>query len=440
MTDLRGFPFAEVHFDREGVVEGSTDDARALAASPAVTDLVVLVHGWNNDAGQARSLYDRLAGSMRTVLDGGLPAPGAGTGIGFFGAFWPSKAFQDAAPAAGPAAGVSGAVGPDDVRAQIEDLRTVFGSDAEQKVLDSALVLVPALEDRATARNDFAELLRSLLDPGTLAREDGPAALFESSGATVMDRLAVPARLAPPAGSSGSAAGLGAGAPVAGPGGAAGIFGTAAGIFGAARNLLNYTTFYEMKDRSGQVGRAGLAPLLTDIGGQRPGLRLHLVGHSFGARLVSATGSLMPAGSLRTVSLLQAAYSHFGLAADWDPTPGAQPGAFAALLGGQKVSGPILATHTVHDTAVGIAYAVASRLAGQIAAGVGDANDEYGGMGRNGAQRTQPVVPGVLRAVGEPYAWTPGSVHNLLADAFISDHSDVAGPQVAYALLHAMHS
>jgi len=49
------------------------------------------------------------------------------------------------------------------------------------------------------------------------------------------------------------------------------------------------------------------------------------------------------------------------------------------------VAGPILITHTANDKAVGIAYALASRISGQTGAALGDATDVFGGIGRNGA-------------------------------------------------------
>ena len=49
MTDLFGFPSAEVQFRADGSIDGSDGAARALAADPGVTDLLVITHGWNND-------------------------------------------------------------------------------------------------------------------------------------------------------------------------------------------------------------------------------------------------------------------------------------------------------------------------------------------------------------------------------------------------------
>jgi hypothetical protein len=87
---------------------------------------------------------------------------------------------------------------------------------------------------------------------------------------------------------------------------------------------------------------------------------------------------------------------------------------------------------------VGVAYPLASRIANDAAAALGDENDPYGGMGRNGAQKTQEAIAGVLCDLDGQYAFTPGAVFNLRADQFIGDHSDITGHQVTYALWNGL--
>jgi hypothetical protein len=418
MADLSGFPSAEIQFRADGSVDGSDSAARALAVDPTVTDLLVLTHGWNNDVAGARDLFTQLARSLRAVTDDGHGlAPGRKLGI--LGVIWPSRQFALPEQMAGVAAAAGSPITQQDLLDAIDGLRAVFPD--EQATLDKAAALVPHLTDKASARRAFVELVRGLLAPDPGDPAEGPAALFTLPGDVVLDRLAVPAPIGPPGG----------------VGHAAAVGGLLGGILGAGLNLLNYATFYAMKERSAIVGVAGLAPLLTAIA--RPGLRLHLAGHSFGARLVSAAVKALPAGvAVASVALLQGAFSHFGFAADWDPdAPGAQPGFFRSDLAEPRVTGPVLVTHTANDLAVGIAYAVASRLANQVAAGIGGPDDRYGGIGRNGAQRTAEAVPGTLLAVGGAYAWQPRRPHNLLADAFVANHSDVKGREVAYAVLSA---
>ena len=60
--------------------------------------------------------------------------------------------------------------------------------------------------------------------------------------------------------------------------------------------MLNFATYYQMKERAGTVGAGGLNPLLRELRAAAPDLRIHLVGHSFGGRLVTAA-ALGRAGS-----------------------------------------------------------------------------------------------------------------------------------------------
>jgi hypothetical protein len=442
MAQLSGFPSAEIHFDRDGNIVGSDAEAQALAA--AVTDLIVIAHGWNNDDEGARRLFKNLAASLRQVSDAGHTPLGAGRAIGVLGVIWPSKKFNESVVpgGGGGAAAVTSLVDEDKVLVQITALRSVFTAETERKKLGMAAALVPHLEDKATARAEFADHLRALVALAQRDPEDGPRDFFDKPGDTLMQRLAGPVALAPPHGTErhGGAADLGRAevgdtAEVR----AAGLPSLSGGIFGAALNLLNYTSFYEMKTRAGTVGQRGLGSFLDTVHSGQPDLRLHLVGHSFGARLVCAAALVLPRRSVATLTLLQAAFSHFGLSRDWNPdNAGPQTGAFADVLVEEKVRGPILITHTANDVAVGIAYAIASRIANQIAAAVGDANDIYGGMGRNGAQRTDSTIAKTLLAADGVYDWDVGVANNLLADAFIQDHGDVTGHETAHALLSAV--
>jgi pimeloyl-ACP methyl ester carboxylesterase len=202
----------------------------------------------------------------------------------------------------------------------------------------------------------------------------------------------------------------------------------------AARNLLNFATYYKMKERAGIVGRTGANQVLRTIRASNPNLRLHLIGHSFGGRLVTAA-ALGPDGAAavqpQTLTLLQAAFSHYGFAQHWD---GVNDGLFRRVVTDQRVAGPVLITYTRNDTAVGLAYPIASQIARQTAAWVGDKNDRYGGIGSNGAQKTPEAVDEDLLVVGSPYAFQRGQLHNLKADAFIANHSDICKNEVAYAI------
>jgi len=87
---------------------------------------------------------------------------------------------------------------------------------------------------------------------------------------------------------------------------------------------------------------------------------------------------------------------------------------------------------------VGKAYPLASLIAGQVAADLGDKNDKYGGLGCNGAQKTPEATDGFLLALNKPYHLMAGKLHNLNADAIIKGHSDICHNEVAYAILSAV--
>ncbi len=424
MGELSGFPFAEVQFDRDAKVVGGLDEAFALADG-SCTDLIVMAHGWNNDAREAMELYKHLAASMRDVLSQGkVPALRDRT-LTLVCVLWPSKKFADEHGNIGGAAGVGSAQKELAVADQINDLRTLYPDHESQRILDGLVALVPQLEDRATARRKFADQLRKLLDADAADDEDATKEFLDADGGELMDRLAKPLLLPGPPGGR------------VGAGGAAGFGDLLSGPLGAAKKLLNFATFFEMKARAGDVGTRGVAPFVAQIKESRPELNVHLLGHSFGARLVAAAAKHLPPDSVATVSLLQGAFSHHGFAREFEP---GRHGFFRHVIDNKTVRGPVVITKTANDKAVGFAYAVASRISNDAAAGVGDAGDKFGGIGRNGAVKTTEAVDGELLPVGGAYAFRPRVLHNLLADKFIADHSAVNGKEVAYAVLSAIGS
>jgi hypothetical protein len=430
MPELSEFPSAEMRFDRHANVVGGLDEVFQLVDAPT-TDLIVMSHGWNNEARDARALYRQLASSMRDVLRQGRVPVLNNRKIALAGVLWPSMKFADEDGSLGGAAAAGSPVATLDLLNQIDGLRQLFPDRAAQRTLDAAAALVPALEDQADARKDFAELLKTLLNPDSADDEDASTELLATDGGELMDRLAVPVfDAAPPIGREGGAAGG-----VGELGGAVGFGDFFSGPLDAAKKLLNFSTYFEMKARSGEIGAKGVAPVLGRIRQQRPDLNVHLVGHSFGARLVSACAKQLPQDSIATMSLLQGAFSHHGFAREFEP---GHNGFFRAVIDNKAVRGPMVITKTANDKPVGVAYAIASRIANEAAAGLGDAGDRFGGIGRNGAVKTAEAVEGRLLAVGGAYTFRPRAVHNLLADDFIKNHSDVKGVEVAYAVLSAI--
>lgn len=432
-------PYAEVEFESTGRLHEPAQQQAALdlVRSERATDVLVLVHGWNNDMSAARGLFERLTARVAGARD--LVPAAAQRRIVVIGVLWPSIRWASEDPLAGGGAGLL-------------DEQSALQAEIAERIEDPQVVarleqLVPDLETSADARREFLDTLRGQL-PGLPDddEEPPPTSFLQGDVEDVFEQASGPETDFGGSPRGGGAANVGPGSatlaePATADGGAAGFgFGS---LLGGARALLNMTTYYTMKERAGTVGSTGVAQLLAAVDQATlqgpPQARLHLVGHSFGARVVVAAASRHP--SIHSVVLLQGAFSHHGLAADYDGR--GNDGFFRQVLAPTpRIAGPLLITHTDNDKAVGVAYAIASRLARQRASGLGGPDDLYGGIGRNGALRTPEVThsPGQLLDVGDTYDLKAGHVYNLKADTYIGSHSDVTGPQVGYAVLTAMVS
>lgn len=212
-----------------------------------------------------------------------------------------------------------------------------------------------------------------------------------------------------------------------------------ADIHNAIDRFLNFMSWTAMKKLSGEVGGNGLAAAVRICQNEIPAARIHLVGHSLGGRLMAACCKSLgrqQAPKIASLSLLEAAFSHFGFSPDagWG-----QPGFFRDVIEAQTVGGPIISTFSKLDTVVGTAYALASRLAQDRLQAIGDAADPYGGIGHNGAQRTPESIAIRLHRQSQPYHWSPGTVTCLDGSAgLITNHGDVTNTHVTYAIASAI--
>lgn len=422
----------DVEFTKEGRVFDERQVDALLDGVAGATDVLVLAHGWNNDRAEATALYDQLLASLVKV---GLPDSGRGSRIAVMRVLWPSKKF--ALESLIPGGGAASATSESDA-SLVEALEGLkldparLGEEQEDPtrtaLMNRAIELVPKLDASLDARREYVQQIRALLDPEQAHEDDGSRELFELDANEVFARFSEPVAILPTAG-GGGAAGVSSG-------GAAFLGDLVSGAKAGARRLANFATYYSMKSRAGVVGGGGVASVLNQVRRVVPDVPVHLAGHSFGGRLVTAAAAALPARDTRvSLVLLQAAFSHNGLAARFD---GKRDGAFRPILSQRQVSGPVVITHTKNDLAVGVAYPLASRIARDKAAALGDEDDPFGGMGRNGAQHTPELdkAESVLRPAdaGVRYAFRPGHVFNLRADATIRDHGDVRNVAVATAL------
>jgi hypothetical protein len=428
--------YFEVEIDKNGKLVKQSQPKAVIdfltAQKGAIKNLFVMSHGWNNDEDEARSLYREFFTNVCDVLARYAAmgvAPGQCAVVGFL---WPSKKFADSDLIPGGAAALGDQNAP--LQAGLDQLAGALGSDAAPQIAQARQQL-DALEDSPDSQRKFVDALRSLL-PNAPDREDGLHLLFDSSGDELLQQLSAPlpplSRPADP--EEGGAAAIGAIDTSEQEGGALGFGSFLQGIKRGAMQLLNLTTYYVMKDRSGIVGRGAAAGILQQIRDAFPDIRVHLIGHSFGCRLLTSAAATITK-PVASMTLFQAAFSHNSFSPDFDQTH--QPGGFRNVITQAKVSGPIVISHTVKDLAVGLAYAMASRLARQNASAIGDENDPYGGLGRNGAQHTPEASNMDIHNAGVTYSLQAGKIANLKADTVILGHSDIKKPETAYAMMAA---
>jgi hypothetical protein len=390
VTTLNGFAYGELSFGADGLVADPAHRGVAppVALQDGVTDLLVLAHGWNDDSLAAHALYDGLTSAL--VRAGGAPP-----GLAVLGILWPSKRF-DAAPVtaaafiADPAGATTGTIVADPAG-------VASGTVVADPSGAAAAAFVTGLRSQVGAELGGMPATAAWTDPG-----DQQEAFFGMDPGALLERF--------------------------GP------------IEDGIAGVLNLATYYEMKARSGAVGK-GLAGVLAAVRAARPYLRLHLAGHSFGARVAASALINGPALPVSSATLIQGAFSHFGLAHKWD---GAHDGAFRAALTGDRLTGPLVVTYSRHDEVLGIAYALASRMAGQqdSALGpIGGRHDHFGAIGANGALATPESLWAPMTGIGgQEYVFTAGAVNNLESSAYIPSHFTVAATEVGMALAGAINT
>ncbi|OKJ53569.1 serine-threonine protein kinase [Streptomyces sp. CB02009] len=419
-------PYREITFDKEGDGPAGQPAALAALARQGLTDLVVFAHGWNSSPAGATRLCSDFFGPFPGLLAPGVEA-------GYAGVIWPSMMF-------------TGEPVPD-----YRALVTVLPE--KEPVLDRLTELLATAPADEAAFAEFGALLRELADVAVDGdgragaagpREPVPAFL-------VADPLEVCALFTEALeADAGAAGGLGQdeGFGVVERSGPNGGFGPAEGFraglgryWKGAREVLRQATYYVMKKRAGRVGESGLGPLLGEVARAAPRVRVHLVGHSMGARLVAYALRGLPSGArpVASVTLLQGAFSHYAFATRLPHDPG-RAGALRDLQ--NRVRGPVVACYSRHDTALGVFYPLASRLAGDSAsltraAGLlGSDDPRWAAIGHDGVHAVPGTVVRPLAAVLRDGVPASGCVSVDTADV-VRSHSDICRAELARVVVSA---
>ncbi|MER6030702.1 hypothetical protein [Streptomyces sp. NPDC001851] len=435
-------PVWDLEFDEKGQLAAPAEgDFLEEVTAEGVDDLFMFSHGWGTSKDKARALYDEMFPMIREAATGlaGI------SNTGFAGIYWPSLWFPPTQATPPPMAAATQAGSGDvvDLNAGTAalsgteiatSLQPGFVDPVQQqavleigRLIDEGEKAVGSIESdtqKEERLRQIHELLQSLVP---LA----PTGEVEDSGETALLLTAEPKTAYQAA-----AEAFGSAPPDSATQGIGDWFSHAINGAKDAMRVLSYTI---MKTRAGDIGRRGLGPLLETLHSRSPAVRVHLIGHSFGARLVSFALSGISARANSPVAsllLLQGAFSHWSFAHAKD-NPFGSAGALNAFA--DRVHGPLVATFSVFDWAVGVWYPKASFLAQEDAQA--KTAGRWGGMGADGYQAVNPSDDREMPANGNMnYEFTPGTfyrvnaasvINNVQGEPFSGAHSDIRKRPVA---------
>ncbi|MDJ0344548.1 serine-threonine protein kinase [Streptomyces sp. H10-C2] len=446
-------PYWELTFDADGDVDPrQRDQLLAQVTEARITDLVMFAHGWNNDRSMATWLYDRFFAPFP-----GLLGPAPGTSLGYVGVLWPAMRFSDEPiPDFTHSAVLTSLTALDGHDAQ-DAPDTPVALPADRIVLspETCLALTAAFPGHAATVGRLAEMLRE---------RPGSAEAFGEFARLVRDLVGLPA--GSPAAAFGADAANGAPEaepailgddPVAlcetltaalqetgvdlGPEEPEFLGGLGKRLWNGAHELLRQASYFAMKRRAGTIGQLGLGPMLGRLSQTAGPVRVHLVGHSFGGRLVSFALLGLPAGvrNVKSVTLLQGAFSHYAFARQ---LPGETEYGGALRDVENRVDGPVVSCYSSHDTALGVIYPLASRLSGDATSFLG-LGDRWGAIGHDGIQAVDGTRTATLADAREGRFPANGCV-SVDASAVVCSgsppagaHSDICHEELAQVVLAA---
>ncbi|HEX6871134.1 MAG TPA: hypothetical protein VF163_08555 [Micromonosporaceae bacterium] len=414
-----------IPFDQNGVCTGPVTQADCVRSAGAATDVFLFSHGWNNDWAGATRRYEEFIDAYVAARRGAWSPPDRDYRPLAVGVFWPSAALVAPWERAPRIAGTVTA--EPDLTPDVLELGQALAPEQARRFYD--------LVDREQINVDQAAELATLLGPVLGADTDE----LGQRGTSVDDLLRVWSHLRSDEPRAATSEVGGFVEERAQPGGPL----AAGGGWLDPRGLIRLATVLLMKDRAGRVGGHGVADLLTALCAAPGQPRIHLVGHSYGAKVVLSALCAPPDGAVRvdSVLLLQPAVSCFCFA---DSVPGTgRPGGYHEAPARSRE--PVLTTFSRFDVPLTSLFHLAVRRSSDLGEAViaGLPPSRYaalGGYGPQGRDAETLVTPPARPPELYPLATTAARLVAIQADEIIHGHGDVTNPATAWALLSQVRS
>ncbi|MGV8965601.1 MAG: hypothetical protein ACOH2F_04925 [Cellulomonas sp.] len=434
-----------LRFDKDGNLKSPRTAEKFLEAAAGASDVFCFSHGWNNTYELALANYRRfIQGFAEQRRQLNLPMP-AGYKPVLLGIIWPATSFV--LPwEAGPE--IAGAGDPAQSLADEEMLTFVSES---LSAADEA-TLAELIDGRTELPKADAERAATIVLSALWADEDPDAAVPPPSAPEFLDSWqAIDEATTGDVSIGGEDDFHAVTDDDAGPdaGGAPDSRPQAAGGFSLdPRNLLRGATLWKMKARAGRVGANGVGPIIHTVLTQSATTRVHLIGHSFGARVMLSAVASGPFPSTEfprkvfSMLLLQPAVNRWCFAPKVIGTDAV--GGYNPVL--DRVVKPILTTFSASDVPLHDFFHLAVRSVGELEiAAIGD-TDRFGALGGYGPAGLGQLVTTVP-------AIAPGTKNYDLTNGFrvvaidggvvlagataIAGHSEINNPVTYWALHNA---
>lgn len=423
-------PWYIIPFDKKGNCTGplTRDHLLTTAKNNTYTDIILFAHGWNNDWNTATRRYeDFLEGYVKLRRSQQLTYPRPRHPL-LVGVFWPSTALV--LPwEIGPTIAAERKTDDAAIAQERQEIETL----AEALKPEDAKAFYRLVQREKLTRAEALELAHLLFqlyaDPSQIGEElpdDSPLASAE-------ELLKLWQRATPtPEDTSGE---FGFADEIAEPAGADIASDWLTDL--DPRNIIRAATVWQMKDRAGVVGAYGVGSLLRELLTQNSAVRLHLIGHSYGCKvLLSALCFQEPPRPADSLLLLQPAVSYLCFAED--ATGSGQPGGYRPAL--NRVEQPILSTFSRHDVPLTQLFHLAVRRrkdVGEIQIAAATPPNRYaalGGYGPGGCPNDCQEID--MLDVGQAYQLGAGApqIYALKGDHAIANHGDIINRYTWWAL------
>lgn len=384
------------------------------------TDVFILAHGWNNSEVEATNSYRRILAVMGDVADRRQLRP-AGYRPLVLGVRWPSKSWTgEGVPNESPPKSLAPRESVEAATGELASNAAIVAAVAENFPPDRApaveysrdkLSMQRILSQSKGTPDDFAEMIR-------LFRRYSIDSAFAEDQGVFDDLLRGGAQESPVA-----------------PSRLEGLFDF------SPLDVFRTFTYWQMKARAGIVGGGGVRQMLVRVQQAFPSARVHLFGHSFGAKVmlsaIADPDRPRLGRAVDTLVLVQPAISHESFASQ--VTGANRPGGYRLAVTDGRVSGPIVVTYSRLDTALGTFYPLASRVAGQGGDDESVAVSRYSALGGVGAFGVDDTKLNMGDEASTTYGFRSGLYSvNGGEPQFISEHSGFYNKNVGWLIWSAI--